>query len=71
MGTGIAAVIPIILEPPRSGWERKVDKKNFSPSFFECYDVIEDGSVYAIKHEVLLHNYHSFLAEFYDCIGED
>ena len=71
MGTGIAAVIPIILEPPRSAWDRKTDKKMFSPSFFECYDVNEDGSVYTIKHEVLLHNYHSFLAEFYDCIEED
>jgi len=71
MGTGIAAVIPIVLGPPRSGWNRKIDNKYFSPTFFECYDVNEDGSVYTIRHEMFLHNYQSFLTEFYDCIGED
>ena len=56
MGTGIAAVIPIILGPPKRGWERKIDTKYFAPAFFECYDVSEDGSIYTIKHEILLNN---------------
>jgi len=71
MGAGIAAVVPIILGPPRSGWKRKVDADDFAPGFFERYDVSEDGCVYTIKHEILLNNYKSFLTEFYGLIGED
>jgi len=71
MGAGIAAVVPIILGPPRSGWVRNVDADDFAPDFFECYDVSKDGRVYTIKHEILLNNYKSFLTEFYDLIGEE
>jgi len=67
MGRGISAVIPFVM----SGWDGKIDNEYFSPNFFECYDVNEDGNVYTIKHEILLNNYQSFLTEFYDCIGED
>jgi len=71
MGTGIAAVIPLVMGPPINRWNREIDNNYFSPTFFECYDVNEDGSVYTIRHEMLLHNYQSFLTEFYDCIGDD
>jgi len=53
MGTGIAAVIPIVLKPERSRWEMKIDHRDFSPTFFEYYDVNEDGSIYTIKHDIL------------------
>ena len=71
MGTGIVAVIPIIMGPQRSGWEKIVDKRYFLPAFFEYYDVSEDGNIYTIKYETLLNNFKSFLTEFYDLIGED
>ena len=57
MGTGIAAVIPIVLKPERSRWEMKIDHRDFSPTFFEYYDVNEEywkfyfGSYKAILEE--------------------
>ena len=71
MGTGIAAAIPIVWGPYRDSWHNKVEKKYFTPTFFDSYNIDETGSVYMIKHELLLNNYLSFLEEFYDCIGEN
>jgi len=36
MGTGIAAVIPIVLGPPRSGWNRKIEHKESIGSCSRC-----------------------------------
>ncbi|MDR2855621.1 MAG: hypothetical protein LBV40_05650 [Methanomicrobiales archaeon] len=78
MGTGIMAGIPIIFEPhddrfrPHEG--RKFDMENFSKGFFDNFDVSgEAGSkkIYTIKKDLLINNYKSFLAEFYDLIEED
>ena len=71
MGTGIAAAIPIILGPNRHGWRTAIERKYFTDKFFENYTVDDEGKIYTIKPEVLLENYKSFLAEFYDCIGEE
>jgi len=69
MGRGITAAIPIVLQPPRHGWHRKVENEDF-PKLAEFYTPDESGQVYTIKHKILLENYQSFLTEFYDCIGE-
>jgi hypothetical protein len=61
MGTGIEAAIPIVLRAYKSSWERSINKKYFSPSFFENYNCNEDMSVCTIKSEILLNNFQSFL----------
>jgi len=71
MGTGIAAVIPIIIEPRKETWDMEIGKKHFRPDFFENYTVDKTGCIYTVKHEFLLGNYLPFLTEFYDCIEED
>ena len=71
MGTGIAAAIPIVWGPYRDSWHNEVEKKYFTPKFFDSYNIDETGSVYTIKYELLLNNYLSFIEEFYDCIGKD
>ena len=70
MGTGIAAAIPLIWEPYKRWGVEGVEKNDFSPAFFDNYDIDETGDIYTIKHEVLLNNYKSFFVEFYDWIGE-
>ena len=69
MGTGIAAAIPIVIGPESNIWKR-IEKKDFSDNFFKNYTVDKEENIYTIKPELLLDNYHSFLEEFYDCIGE-
>jgi hypothetical protein len=70
MGTGIAAAIPIVIAPYKSEWRTEVDLDYFSPKLSEYYNYNKENHNYTIKHKILLENYQSFLAEFYECIGE-
>jgi hypothetical protein len=70
MGTGIVAVIPIIIGPFEDGWSTPIDTKEFSKNFFETYTVNEKEGLYTIKTDLLIKNYRDFLIEFYTCIDE-
>lgn len=70
MGTGIVAVIPLVITPSGRGWKRDVELEYFSPRLSDCYYYDEENRNYTIRHTVLLDNYRAFLAEFHDCIGE-
>ena len=70
MGTGIKAAIPLIFTPRE---QRRINESNFTQGFFDFFDVEETdtGKIYTIKQDILLNNYKSFLAEFYELIDED
>jgi hypothetical protein len=70
MGAGIAAVIPIEIAPYRRLGHSNLELEYFSPKLLEFYSLDTESNCYTIKHELLLDNYKSFLAEFFDCIGE-
>ena len=65
MGRGISASIPLIIQPRTDNGE-----KYFSDSFFQYYNKSDDNGIFTIKENLLLENYSSFLAEFYEIIGE-
>ena len=67
MGTGIVAVIPLVLG------NIKNKERYFNKGFFENYNKVneEDSDIYVIKKDILLENYNSFLYEFYDLTGEE
>jgi hypothetical protein len=71
MGTGIVAVVPLVLKPSRRGLNNDLENDNFQSGFFDNYNVNEESGIYVIKSEMLINNYQAFLAEFYDCIGEN
>jgi hypothetical protein len=70
MGTGIVAVIPIIIGPWKDDWPTDIDTKDFSKNFFENYTFHKKEGLYTIKTDLLIKNYRDFLTEFYTCIDE-
>jgi len=70
MATGIMAAVPIVFKPSeRFG----INEEYFVKGFFDNYDISGDNGskIYIIKQNLLLNNYITFLAEFYDLIEED
>jgi hypothetical protein len=70
MGTGIVAVIPIIIGPYKGEWSKTINANNFSKNFFDNYDFNKKEGLYSIKTDLLVKNYRDFLTEFYTCIDE-
>jgi len=64
------AAIPLVLRKPE---RREINEKDFPAGFFGNYIAEEKGEkqIYTIKQDLLLNNYKSFLAEFYELIEED
>ena len=70
MGRGIEAAIPIILTPYEYC---QLKEKHFARGFLDNFniEVINAKKYYTIKEDLLISNYKTFLAEFYDIIEED
>jgi hypothetical protein len=68
MGAGIAAVIPLIFRKDLP-WVND-EERYFSKGFFDNFTPTGKEKVYAIKEDLLLGNYKTFLCEFYDLIDE-